>query len=662
MLADGISEDDVKIIMQYLSDDIDNKADVKIALNKLLETGHNVDESLGIMNSFTQVDEITSKKHVDIDAVNQYIGMLADGIAEDDVKIIMQYLSDDIDNKADVKIVLDELLETGHNVAASLGIMSLFTEVDEITSKKHVDTDSVHQYMGMVADGIPEDDVKFIMQYLSSDVENNDDAKTLLNKLLKAGYDVDSSFEIMNLFTEDVKNSSKKHVDVDAVSQYMDFLSKGVSQDSALKLSKFLSANFVDKASVKNSLFKLTGDGLDVDSSIKLMKTLLVKNEDGKFNVVPESVDTVLTFRKILASNRKNETAERKNPINQLGVKIFSAGDFSMHTKNGKVIHVSSFFEDDYETQKQRYDDLVESIENEMLLEFAEKYKSKDGSIDSKYIRVATFLRNAGMVYDGFLNAIDSCIKEDGSIDAKKLKTLKTFKDAGALAFDIPMLLDACSRNENGDYDPVDVQLISDLTSCIIGGNEVCSLLPVMKANDEIKDIIMLCAPYFDRNENLFEALALMKKPDGEYGENEMEFFYDLASTFFSEKDNYGKDDDFLKLAEEIMLIAKNEHGEISDDSAGICAIMTKSNESISKVKEALIACFDGNNKVDEKMAQVLWDMYVLGASFDEVKQVLDSCRDDDGFIDDKKINTFLSMVETKSSKEEILNVLTKKD
>jgi len=183
-----------------------------------------------------------------------------------------------------------------------------------------------------------------------------------------------------------------------------------------------------------------------------------------------------------------------------------------------------------------------------------------------------------------------------------------------------------------------------------------------MKANDEIKDIIMLCAPYFDRNENLFEALALMKKPDGEYGENEMEFFYDLASTFFSEKDNYGKDDDFLKLAEEIMLIAKNEHGEISDDSAGICAIMTKSNESISKVKEALIACFDGNNKVDEKMAQVLWDMYVLGASFDEVKQVLDSCRDDDGFIDDKKINTFLSMVETKSSKEEILNVLTKKD
>ena len=514
--------------------------------------------------------------------------------------------------------------------------------------------------MQMLADDIPEDDVKFIMQYLSSYVENKADAKIILDKLLKAGYDVDASFGIMNLFTEDVKNSSKKNVNVDAVVEYMDFLSKGLSEEVALKLSKFLSANFVDKDLVKSSLFKLTGSGLDVDSSIKLMKTLLVKNQDGKFNVVPESVDTVLTFRKILASNRKNETAERKNPINQLGVKIFSVGDFSMHTKNGKIINVSSFFEDDYDTQKQRYDDLVESIENEMLLEFVKKYKSKDGSIDSKYIRVATFLRKAGMVYDGFFNAIDSCIKEDGSIDAKKLKTIKTFKDAGALAFDIPMLLDACSRNENGDYNPVDIQLISDLTSCIIGGNEVCSLLPVMKANDEIKDIIMLCAPYFDRNENLFEALSLMKKPDGKYGENEMEFFYDLAFSFFSEEDNYGKDDDFLKIAEEIMSLAKNEHGEISDDATGICAIMLNKNESISDVKEALIACFDENNKVDKNLAQVLWDMYVLGASFDEVKQVLDACKHEDGLINDDKINTFISMIETKSSKEEILNVFTK--
>ena len=660
MLADGISEDDVKVIMQYLSEDIDNKADAKIVLDKLLETGRDVDVSLGIIGSFTKIDEITSKKHVDTDAVYQYMQMLADGISEDDVKVIMQYLSEDIDNKDEVKIVLDKLLKTGRDVDASLSIIGSFTKIDEITSKKHVDTDAVYQYMQMLADDIPEDDVKFIMQYLSSYVENKADAKIILDKLLKAGYDVDASFGIMNLFTEDVKNSSKKNVNVDAVVEYMDFLSKGLSEEVALKLSKFLSANFVDKDLVKSSLFKLTGSGLDVDSSIKLMKTLLVKNQDGKFNVVPESVDTVLTFRKILASNRKNETAERKNPINQLGVKIFSVGDFSMHTKNGKIINVSSFFEDDYDTQKQRYDDLVESIENEMLLEFVKKYKSKDGSIDSKYIRVATFLRKAGMVYDGFFNAIDSCIKEDGSIDAKKLKTIKTFKDAGALAFDIPMLLDACSRNENGDYNPVDIQLISDLTSCIIGGNEVCSLLPVMKANDEIKDIIMLCAPYFDRNENLFEALSLMKKPDGKYGENEMEFFYDLAFSFFSEEDNYGKDDDFLKIAEEIMSLAKNEHGEISDDATGICAIMLNKNESISDVKEALIACFDENNKVDKNLAQVLWDMYVLGASFDEVKQVLDACKHEDGLINDDKINTFISMIETKSSKEEILNVFTK--
>ena len=243
----------------------------------------------------------------------------------------------------------------------------------------------------------------------------------------------------------------------------------------------------------------------------------------------------------------------------------------------------------------------------------------------------------------------------------ERLNTIKTIRESGALSDDVPMLVDACRIDENGKYNQNDVQTVCDLTSYVIAGKEVCSLLDAMRESEDAKDIIMLCLPYFSKNENLLRLIDLMKKPGGEFGENEMEMLYDLATIYFEDESAREKGDDFINVAAQVMTFSRDKDGTVSDDATGICAIMGKAGEAIPIIEEGIINCYGDDNRVDSKLAQILWDMYIQDASLPEVIEMIKVCKTPDGKLDTDKADMIVNLFAAKYSKEKIAELVLPK-
>lgn len=492
--------------------------------------------------------------------------------------------------------------------------------------------------------------------------EVNLDKANLVSRLAKAGVPSARMCEHIDNFVYFDAEQGKDCIDFDKLDETIGLMSSGLGDLDAVKFAQYLTGNFADKDLVRASLLKLHKADVSTSSVFKIMDTLVVVNpETGMKEISEDSVKSITQLKKAMLTTRDNENKERKNQINLLGVSVFNFGDHTMVSKDGKVTYMTPVEGENYKVTKEKYDQLVASIEDNMLLEFASKYKDEDGEIDGKYVRVASQLRNIGMVYNGLFNVMESCINEDGSINTERLNAIKSVRESGALSDDVPMLVDACRIDENGKYNTDDIQMVCDLTSCVVGGKEVCSLLPVMRESDDAKDIIMLCAPCFSKNENLLHLIDLMKKPNGELGENEMEMLYDLAFTYFGDEDSENDGDDFVKIASKTMTMARSDDGTISDDAAGICAIMCKAGESIPSIEKGLMYCYGDDYKVDGKLAQILWDMYLQDASLSEVAQMTQVCRTSDGTLDVDKADMIINLFASKYPKEKIAELVLPK-
>lgn len=478
-------------------------------------------------------------------------------------------------------------------------------------------------------------------------------------KLALNGVSPSSITEYIDRFSSYDESLHKDCIDFDLISEVTGLISDGLDIVDAEKFAQYLQGDFSDKTSVRTSLLRLHKADIDTDRILDIANVLSVKNPvSGKLEISPRAVSSVVSLKKTMAATRANETNERKNSINLLGVNVFQFGDMTMVSKNGKFTYVTPVEGENYEVTKERYNALVSSIEDNMLSEFAQKYKDEKGEIDNKYLRVALFLRNAGIVYNNVFNLLDSCINEDGSIDANRLDALKTIRKSGALSDDVASLLDACKKDADGNYSQTDIENICDLSSCIVGGKEVCSLLPVVRDNDDIKDCLMICAPCFSDKQKLLDIPMLLKTPAGEFGENETEMFYDLAFNYFADEENIGSESEFLKAASEIIQISRSQDGTVSDDATGVCAIMCKKNESMESVKSGLTACYDANSNVDGKLAQILWDMYLQDANLPEATGMIAVCKMQDGSINYDKADMIISLLESNYSKEKVAQLV----
>ena len=442
------------------------------------------------------------------------------------------------------------------------------------------------------------------------------------------------------------------------------FKKAGMYSDGAVKLANLLNENFADKSQVKASMMKLHKLGVAPDTIKSLISALAVEDVvTGQKKVSTNAVNSVANLKKFLVGTRKNEEAERHSPINMLNTMFLEIGDNTLIMKDGKVTYTSPIQGENYEVAKERYDAMLTSLEDMMLLDFVSRYKDKDGEIDSIYRRIAFALRSSGIVYNQILDMVDACINKDGSVNQDKLNSITSLKKAGALSDDIGGILSSCEINPDGTYDAEDVKNACALTEAVIGGKEVCSLLPEVKNSDSVKEFVVSSSPYFIDKARLPELLKLAKGADSTIEANALEIISDLEYNLLRNETTQSDESDFMVDTEQIVELARGKEGSISDDATGICAIMCQNGESAENIRNALKLCTTSEGKIDTKLSEILWNMGVQKASYSEIETVLKVCQNSDEVVvlNHSNADIILSLFESGYTKNQIVSFVKSK-
>jgi len=503
------------------------------------------------------------------------------------------------------------------------------------------------------------------VSYLIKKCRDNDETITpdktdAIEILAKSGVSPAIVPQLLEEFTKQDADMNES-VDLQLCSKMAAMKQMGFDDTDSLKFVRFLGDKFLDEASVKSSIKAMSKSGIAPDAIVKILDALSVEdNISGGKKVSSSAVKSVITLKKALAAYRNNEKAERDNPINQLNVVKFQIGDNVMVMKNNEITYITPTEGETVHNLKQEYEDLISKIEDNLLSEYAMKYKNADGGIDSKYLRTLIGLRNAGICYDQLFPMADFCIDDNG-INKDKIDTIGMLKAAGALGTDIMHIMSAIQTTAEGKYNAEDVKNACDLSSSVIGGKEVSALLPEVRGRENVKDFFMDFSPFFETKYHLLEVLPLIKNEKGEIDENAMDVLYNLAANFFAPSDNVMSESDFLNYANDIIY-ASMDDGEVSvnDEGAGICSIMCQNRETPENILAGLNMCKNENGKIDEQLAEILWDMSSQQADIKEIEHVIEVCKSDNGSVLYNITEYVISLFESGADKEKVMQLAEK--
>ena len=427
----------------------------------------------------------------------------------------------------------------------------------------------------------------------------------------------------------------------------------------ALKLVKFLSSDFENKASVEADIYKMKKAGISTNSIIKILDSLAIKSPDTSLRTISDSaVKSVISLKKALVSTRSNEKAERDNPINHLGVITVKFGNDVMIMKDNKVTYISPIEGETVHDLSKEYAEVISNIEDNLLLEYVKKYRDKNGEIDSKYLRIISVLRNNGIPYDQLLDMTEFCIDE-GSINAYKLNTIAQIKSSGALGIDILPLLSIVRKDDDGSYSSEDIQNICELSSSVIGGKEVAALLPEVRGNENIKEFFVYFSQFFEDKSNLLKLLPLIKDEYGNIDENAMDVLYVLANNFLVAATEPMKEEKFVQNANDIVYAAMNEDEiNVNDEGAGICSIMCQNGESYDDIIFVLQQCKDSSGKINSKLSEILWELSVGKTQIQDIKSAIEFCKTADGDIDNMRADSLISLFEKGYPQDKVIDYI----
>lgn len=502
------------------------------------------------------------------------------------------------------------------------------------------------------------------LQSLVQKCRNHGD--TVSDNMLKA-VQVLASFQISAAVSTQVieelaaQNANSEHnMDLTLCEQVGNYKKAGFDDLSSFKFAK-LSQSFNDKAAIKDSVVKLAKVDIRPDSIVKLLDELAVEDsKTGARKVAPSAVKSVASLKKALFVTRHNEKSEQDNPIGKLGTMVLNFADGLMILKDNKVIKCSKDDAANIGSLKMEYADLMAELEDGVLLDYVKKYKDKNGEIDSKFLRTLTSLRSSGIAYPQLFDMTDFCI-DDGQINKNKIAAIGQLKSAGALGADILHILESVETNSKGEYSKEDLANAAELTSTILGGNEVAALLPEVRNNENVKEFFVYFSQIMEHKTNLVEFLSLIKNEDGEFDENAMDVLYNLAQNFFVSEDGAMSEADFMKNAKAIIDSSKDD-GEktVNDEGAGICSIMCQNKQSAENILKGLELCKTKAGKIDEQLAEILWDMSLEHADISEIETVLNVCRNDDNVVVHNMTQHIISMFDSGDDKEKVLTFANK--
>ncbi len=421
---------------------------------------------------------------------------------------------------------------------------------------------------------------------------------------------------------------------------------KLLDDSCVLTFSKLFNQNFEDMELLKQSLVKMTEADISADTIVKLIDTLAVSAGDtDKKRISENAVKSVITIKRTFDSTKNNEKAERENPINQLGVLTLSLGnkDFLI-LKKDKVIHVSPTEGKTVQSAKKEYDELIKKVEENLLINIARDYKTDEGEIPTNYLRLISALRRSGIAYSQVQEMTNFCMDSKGEIDTDKLSAVTSLKKSGALGAEVPGILSSCQKDSAGKISKSDLKNACDLSSAVISGQEVSSLLEHVRDNEDKKEFFMYISPFFEDKSYLLSIAELINDPDNESSLRKIEILYNLAQNFLGDTRNPMSEGGFIKNVEEILKTAQNS-GEttVEDEAAGICAVMCKNRMSPEEIKVGLDVCKNNEGVIDEDLAEMLWNMCLQNADIGEITDAIANCKDPDGNINREETKFFLS-------------------
>ncbi len=505
------------------------------------------------------------------------------------------------------------------------------------------------------------------LSYLIDKCRNNEDG--LINPQLAqgvsiiaaAGVDCSNAAQFLDINTSYEPQTGAPIVDFDKLQEISEFKDKKMDDVSILKYQRFLGSDFEDREKIKGFIFKFNDTGMNEEDTLSILDALKVNVSDDKFDIKSEAVDSILNLKKILGATRKNEVEERKLSPESCWEDFCRIDENTVLVKTAKGFSFENISDDAPEEIRKKYDEAINATENGLLTTFAKKYVGRDGLIDSKYLRVASFLRNAGVVYKSMIPLIDASINREGTIKQSDLEAVKQLKAANVLSADILPFIKKCPKNDDGTVHLESLKNYFELQEANYSSEEAVGLLNTIKVQPEQKEFLVDVGQFFDDKQNVFKLLPLIKNKEGNVDENSADVIYSLGCNIVKNHSQLSE----KEMVDEILIIMDkvkdSTTGEVSDEAAGTCSILSRNAFSTNAIWNVLVACENSSGGYDEGLSEIVWKMAVEKATPVEIVNVLKVCRsvEDHSILADKTAY-ILDLFNQGAKKDDVIAQLNK--
>ena len=467
---------------------------------------------------------------------------------------------------------------------------------------------------------------------------------------------------IDNFVKSDDKN--RKTIDLGLTEEFAALYNSGFNDVDSLKVLSFVqSNNFQSPAEIENYAAKLLRTGMSTNIIIDVLDKLKIKDKvSGKNKVLNSTMINVQLLKRALVRTRNNEIKEKSGSINVHGTKISKLDDTSvLVSKAGKDSKIVEQNPNLSVREIQKYiNDKLSDEEDNIILKFIKKYKKDNGELDIIALRSITTLRRFGITNNEILKLTDYCI-DNGKLNIEKLELISELKQSNAESKDIIELIEAIGTDENGNFDEENKKNALDLTSAVIGGKEVVSLLPLVRGKEKVKEFVLYLSQNIENRLHVVSLTSLIKKNDDTVDETAMEILYKLTDTFCDSTNSKIKPNDFVDAAEVIIRNSINPRtGVVDEEAAGICSILCKNGEPMKNVLEGIKMCKNQRGVIDTSLSELLWKLALEHASFDQISSIISHCKNRAGIVNKKAADSLVSMM-TKKHTIELIEEKAKK-
>ncbi len=448
--------------------------------------------------------------------------------------------------------------------------------------------------------------------------------------------------------------SAPKVIDVSLTDKFKNLRAKGIDDTDAIKVLTLFNEKYKDKEILDASINKLVDAGVSPEKVIEIISELTVENDETReLSLSFNAVSSTASVKRILAKTNKVEVDEQENPINRLNIIELKNDNEIIVMKNKQVVAIYPITKE----SKKEYEKFVSKQQDGVILDFAKNFKDKDGEISLEPQRIITSLRRNGVTMD-YLNDLTKFCYTNNSINTKNLNAVNQIKSAGALSSDVLTILSAVNKDAEGNYDAEDMKNAEELTSSVMEGQNVVSLLPLVKGSEDSLDVALYLSSCLGDKNNIADLIKMTKDANGNTVDTSLEIMKNLTRNFL-DKDNPMSSIDFVLNAKSIINAAKNPRTDVTnDDSAGICAIMCNNNETPENILRGLHACKNQDGEIDTNLADILWQMSLEYSSINDIERLLDKCKSDTGVVNQSLAKSILQFYEAGHKTKEIMDMV----